>query len=237
MRHWRFDCGRCCYGEWAHILDLRSVIYDLIPKARFLMTHDPEFTATGAETKINYHADYDFYLERLFKRTPWARSVIDYFNKEVFDVTSSGLTPAPDSPSIATQTRTWEDDLLDELDAPAQVTSALTSIPATSAVVDVVSNYRASISVNQGQSASATAQLQLGVSRLTLDNTIEPAASATRSVSSRQPRAHATASELTYAPEPTNTPEREVEAPKRVTRHGGSSKAVAKPRGRGRGKR
>jgi hypothetical protein len=213
------------------------VIYDLIPKARFLMTHDPEFTATGAETKINYHADYDFYLERLFKRTPWAHSVINYFNKEVFDVTSSGLTPAPDSPSITTQTRTWEDDLLDEVDAPAQVTSALTSIPATSAVVDVVSNYRASISVNQGQSASATAQLQLGVSQLTLDNTIEPAASAPRSVSSRQPRAHATASELTYAPEPTNTPECKVEAPKRVTCHGGSSKAVAKPRGRGRGKR
>jgi hypothetical protein len=118
------------------------MIYDLIPMAHFLMTHDPEFMATGAETKINYHVDYNFYLERLFKCTPWARSVINYFNKEVFDVTSSGLTPAPDSPSIATQTRTWEDDLLDELDAPAQVTSTLTSIPATSAVVDIVSNYR-----------------------------------------------------------------------------------------------
>jgi hypothetical protein len=97
------------------------VIYDLIPKARFLMIHDPEFMVTGVETKINYHANYDFYLERLFKRTPWARSIIDYFNKEVFDVTSSGLTPAPDSPSIATQTRTWEDDLLDELDSPTTV--------------------------------------------------------------------------------------------------------------------
>jgi hypothetical protein len=206
------------------------MIYDLIPKACFLMTHDPEFMATGVETKINYHMYYDFYLEHLFKRTPWAHSVLNYFNK-VFDVTSSGLTPAPDSPFIATQTRTWEDDLLDELDAPTQVTSALTSIPATLAVVDVISNYCASISVNQGQSASATAQLQLGVSRLTLDNTIEPAVSAPRSVSSRQPQAHATASELTYAPEPTNTPEREVEAPKCVTCHGGSSKAVAKPRG------
>ncbi|KAG2138226.1 hypothetical protein BD769DRAFT_1384751 [Suillus cothurnatus] len=131
---------------------------------------------------------------------------------------------------------TVTDDLLDKLDAPTQVTSALTSIPATLAVVDIVSNYHTSLSVNQGQSASATAQLQLGVSRLTLDNTIEPAASAPHSVSSCQPQAHATASELTYAPEPTNTPECEVEAPKRVTRHGGSSKAVAKPRGRGRGK-
>jgi hypothetical protein len=121
------------------------VIYDLIPKACFLMMHDPEFTVTGAETKINYHMDYDFYLEHLFKCTPWARSIINYFNKEVFDVTSSSLTPAPDSPSITTQTKTWEDDLLDKLNAPAQVTSALTYIPATSAVVDIVSNYHASI--------------------------------------------------------------------------------------------
>ncbi|KIK35639.1 hypothetical protein CY34DRAFT_109830 [Suillus luteus UH-Slu-Lm8-n1] len=187
--------------------------------ARFLMMHDPEFTATSVETKINYHTDYNFYLERLFKRTPWARSVIDYFDKEVFDVTSSSLAPSPDSPSIAPQIRTWEDDLLDKLDAPAQVTSALTSIPATLAVVDVISNYCASIS------------LQLGVNQLTLDNTIEPAASAPHSVSSCQPRAHTTASELTHAPEPTNTPEPKVEAPKRVTRHGSSSKVIAKPRG------
>ncbi|KAG2753586.1 hypothetical protein P692DRAFT_20722457 [Suillus brevipes Sb2] len=185
--------------------------------AHFLLMHDPEFTATGAETKINYQADYDFYLEHLFKRTPWARSVIDYFNKEVFDVTTLSLATTPGSPSIAAQTRTWEDDLLDELDAPSQVASTLTSLPATSAVVDVVSNYRASISVNQGQSASATAQLQLGVNQLTLDNTVEPSASAPRMS--------------------TNTPEPEVEATKRVTRHGGGSKAVAKPRGRGRSKR
>jgi hypothetical protein len=171
------------------------VIYDPNSKARFLLMHDPEFTATGAETKINYHADYDFYLERLFKHTPWARSVINYFNKEVFDVTSSSLAPAPNSPSITAQTQTWEDDLLDELDAPAQVTSALTSIPATSAVVNVVSNYHTSISVNQG---------------------------------------HTTASELIHAPEPTNSPEPEVEAPKHVTHHSGSSKAVTKPRGQGR---
>jgi hypothetical protein len=69
-----------------------------------------------------------------------------------------------------------------------------------------------------------------------LDNTIEPAASAPHSVSSHQSRAHATASELTYAPEPNNTPEHEVEFPKCVTRHSGSSKAVAKPRGQEREK-
>ncbi|KAG0698426.1 hypothetical protein DFH29DRAFT_1002866 [Suillus ampliporus] len=202
--------------------------------ARFLLTHDPEFMATGAETKINYQADYNFYLERLFKCTPWACSIMDYFNKEVFSATSQSQVPASnDSPSTASQARTWEDDLLDELDAPTQVVSTLTSLPATSAVIDVVSNYRTSISVNQGQSVSATAQLQLGVNQLTLDNTIEPTA-ATRSVS-HQPRARAVASELMYVePEPTNTPEPEIT--KRVTCHGSSKAVTAKPKGRGKGK-
>lgn len=171
-----------------------------------MLSHDPEFTATGAETKINYQADYDFYLERLFKHTPWARSIMDYFSKEVFDITSKSLpTTSNDVPSII-QARTWEDDLLDALDSPA-------SIPASSAVVDVISH--ASISVNNAQSASATAQVQMGISQLTLGSgpVIEPSASATRSV----------------APEP--------EAVGRVTRHGGSKAVVSKPRGRGRGKR
>jgi hypothetical protein len=74
----------------------------------------------------------------------------------VFDITTSSLAIIPDSPSIAAQTWTWEDDLLDKLDAPSQVASTLTSLPTTLAVIDVVSNYRASISVNQGQYASAT---------------------------------------------------------------------------------
>ncbi|KAG2085833.1 uncharacterized protein F5147DRAFT_781866 [Suillus discolor] len=70
--------------------------------ARFLLTHDPEFTAIGAETKINYQADYDFYLERLFKCTPWACSIMNYFNEEVFNVTSQSRVPlANDSPIVS----------------------------------------------------------------------------------------------------------------------------------------
>ncbi|KAG1868961.1 hypothetical protein DFJ58DRAFT_837795 [Suillus subalutaceus] len=103
--------------------------------------------------------------------TPWACSIIDYFNKEIFDITSS-------------------DNLLDELNTPAQVTYALTSLPAISTVVNDISNYCASISVNLGQSATATAQLQLGVNQLTLDNIIELTALATCSASSCQPQAH-----------------------------------------------
>ncbi|KAG2141227.1 hypothetical protein DEU56DRAFT_911333 [Suillus clintonianus] len=202
--------------------------------ARFLLTHDPEFTATGAETKISYQADYNFYLERLFKRTPWACSVIDFFNKEVFDVTSRSLVPTSDDFPSATQARTWEDDLLDELDAPVQIPSALTSLPTSSAVVDVASSYRASISVNHGPSTSATAQLQLGVSQLTLDSgaVAETTASAIRSVSAHQPRVRTASGEPAHAPEP--------EPVKRVTRHGGSNREVASkpgPKGKGRGKR
>ncbi|KAG2088954.1 uncharacterized protein F5147DRAFT_841239 [Suillus discolor] len=86
--------------------------------ARFLLTHDTELTATGAETKIDYQKDYDFYLERLFKSSPWAIGVMEYFNKEVFN-TRAALLSAPASvvPS-ASIPRTWEDDLLEELDNP-----------------------------------------------------------------------------------------------------------------------
>ncbi|KAG1718467.1 hypothetical protein EDB19DRAFT_1837993 [Suillus lakei] len=165
--------------------------------ARFLLTHDPEFTVTGVETKINYQADYDFYLEHLFKRTPWAC------------------------------TRTWEDDLLNELDAPTRITSTLTSLPASSAVVDVISSYHASISVNHGQSTSATAQLQLGISQLMLDSgaVVEPTASATCGVSAHQPQVHTAASDM---PEP--------EPVRHVTHHGGSKTVTSKPRGKGRAK-
>ncbi|KAG1896432.1 uncharacterized protein F5891DRAFT_983440 [Suillus fuscotomentosus] len=158
--------------------------------ARFLLTHDPEFTATGAETKINYQADYDFYLERLFKRTPWACSVMNFFNKEVFNITSPSHAPASDDSYTIPQPRTWEDDLLDELDAPiiTQVSTPTTRTPspaASSAIVDVTSSYHTSMSINQGQSVSTTSQLQLGVSRLSLGNH-EPPVSGTHSASSRQ---------------------------------------------------
>ncbi|KAG1888422.1 hypothetical protein F4604DRAFT_1674759 [Suillus subluteus] len=209
-----------------------SLIAGAAVMARFLLTHDPEFTATGVEMKINYHADYDFYLERLFKHTPWACSIMEYFNKEVFNITSQSLPMASNNFPSATQARTWEDNLLDALDAPTQTSSALTSIPASLAVVDVTSSYHASISVNNTQSTSAMVQVQLGVSQLTLGSgtVIEPAASATRSMSAQQPQRSAAASELTYVPEPKPVGH--------VTRHGGSKAPVAsKSRGRGRGKR
>ncbi|OJA14586.1 hypothetical protein AZE42_13834, partial [Rhizopogon vesiculosus] len=99
--------------------------------ARFLLTHDAELTATGAETKIDYQNDYDFYLERLFKGSPWAISVMEYFNKEVFNTTAAPSS-TPTSTSMSTP-RTWEDEFLQELDnpvahAPSPALSALSTL-------------------------------------------------------------------------------------------------------------
>ncbi|KAG1861215.1 hypothetical protein F4604DRAFT_1929795 [Suillus subluteus] len=52
--------------------------------ARFLLTHNAKLTAIGAETKIGYQKDFNFYLEHLLKGTSWVISVMEYFNKEVF---------------------------------------------------------------------------------------------------------------------------------------------------------
>ncbi|KAG2747610.1 hypothetical protein P692DRAFT_20819501 [Suillus brevipes Sb2] len=160
--------------------------------ACFLLTHNPEFTVMGAETKINYQADYDFYLERLFKCTPWACSVMNFFNKEVFNITSQSHALASDDSYTIPQPHTWEDNLLDELDAPiitqASTPTTRTPSPATSpAIVNVTSSYHTSMSINQGQSVSTTSQLQLGVSQLSQGNH-EPPVSGTHSVSSCQSR-------------------------------------------------
>ncbi|KAG1841945.1 hypothetical protein F4604DRAFT_1985303 [Suillus subluteus] len=213
--------GQCCNAQCV----TEGLIAGATVMARFLLTHDPEFTAIGAETKINYQADYDFYLERLFKRTPWACSVMDYFNKEVFGVTNQSHVPASnDSPTVS-PSRTWEDDLLDELDAPTQAPT-LTSLPATSsAMVDITSSYHTSMSINQGQTMSSSAQLQLGVSQLSLGNS-EPPALATQSASSRQPQLPA--AEPPSAPEP--------EKAIRVTHHGSTRPIAPAKAGKGKGK-
>jgi hypothetical protein len=89
----------------ANVWDMTSPFIHLINpygqlQARFLLMHNPEFTAIGAETKINYQANYNFYLERLFECMPWACGVTDYFNKKVFGATNQSCIPAPgDSPT------------------------------------------------------------------------------------------------------------------------------------------
>ncbi|KAG1871857.1 hypothetical protein DFJ58DRAFT_837162 [Suillus subalutaceus] len=165
--------------------------------ARFLLTHDQELTATGSATKIGYGQDYDFYLEHLFKRSSWAISVMDYYNREVFG--TSSVSASPSAPSSTSQPRTWEDNFLRQLEAPAPAPPASTPAPAPappapappapapasmpSAHVttptghtNVVSNHQTIMSISQGGTASATAQLQVDIGQLSLENDTEPSA-------------------------------------------------------------
>ena len=94
------------------------------PKARYLLTPDPELQSVGSETKIPYEADYDFYLQHLLKQSTWAIGTIHFFNMEVFgDKTGKILSAGPAKPSAPTCT--WEDDFLDNLDnTDVQMSSA-----------------------------------------------------------------------------------------------------------------
>jgi hypothetical protein len=92
----------------------------------FLLSHDQELTATRPAMKIDYAQDFDFYLEQLFKRSPWATSVINYYNQEVFSTSSVIATSSTPTPPSASQPHTWEDDFLQQLEDPA---SAPQTIP------------------------------------------------------------------------------------------------------------
>ncbi|KAG1861809.1 hypothetical protein DFJ58DRAFT_725653 [Suillus subalutaceus] len=165
--------------------------------ARFLLTHDAKLTAIGAETKIDYQKDFDFYLERLLKGTPWAISVMEYFNKEVFNTTAAPSAPTSTVVPAAAPC-TWEDDFLQELDnidsvphnaspshssarAPSPALSTLstvsTSTPAIPAVVhddhptSTTMNFTSStqMSVSQMCVTSASTQLHFGINQLSLN--------------------------------------------------------------------
>ncbi|KAI5995749.1 hypothetical protein F5J12DRAFT_785531 [Pisolithus orientalis] len=68
---------------------------------QFLLSHDPELSATGAEIQVNYRSEYDFYLKKLFKASPWAGSQLANVKSEVF--------------ANVEQPHTWEDEFLDKL--------------------------------------------------------------------------------------------------------------------------
>ncbi|KAG1747467.1 hypothetical protein EDB19DRAFT_1826190 [Suillus lakei] len=164
--------------------------------AHFLLTHDAELTAIGSETKIDYQKDYDFYLEHLLKGTPWAISVMEYFNKEVFNTTTVPSAPTSTVLSAAAP-RTWEDDFLQELDnldpvthdpsstrsiahAPSPSLSTHTAPPmpvtATSAVicddhsVSTAMNFTSltQMSISQACVTSTSTQLHVDINQLSL---------------------------------------------------------------------
>ncbi|KIN96116.1 hypothetical protein M404DRAFT_164126 [Pisolithus tinctorius Marx 270] len=82
---------------------------------QFLLSHDPELSATGAETQVNYQSEYDFYLEKLFKASPWAVSMMNFFNQEVFRKGSQLANVKFEVFANVEQLHTWEDEFLDEL--------------------------------------------------------------------------------------------------------------------------
>lgn len=207
-----------------------------------MLTHDAELTATGAETKIDYQKDYDFYLERLFKSSPWAISVMEYFNKQVFN-TSAALSSTPTSvvPPASTP-RTWEDDLLDELDNPtARAPSpalpishapspALSNLSALSAApAPIQDNYitvSTSMSISQPRAASASTQLQVDVSQLSLtDRSVPPAPTAPAGKALRRGRISAQPTSISAAA-PEALPAPTVPKPKRAS--GRNKKPTAK---------
>ncbi|KAG2099440.1 hypothetical protein BD769DRAFT_1677265 [Suillus cothurnatus] len=219
--------------------------------ARFLLTHDAELTAIGAETKINYQKDFDFYLERLLKGTPWAISVMEYFNKEVFNTTAVPSAP-PSTVVPAVAPRTWEDDFLQELDnidsvphnaspshssarAPSPALSALsavsTSTPAIPAVVhddhptSTTMNFTSStqMTVSQMRVSSASTQLHFGINQLSLNADSVAAAPAPLTTVSQVPACH-----KGHATAQAVTQDTPTEAPKAKRVSGRSKKANTK---------
>ncbi|KAG1901039.1 uncharacterized protein F5891DRAFT_1188161 [Suillus fuscotomentosus] len=187
--------------RWATQCVTEGMIAGAAILARFLLSHDHELTAIGPATKIEYQQDFDFYLEWLFKRSSWAISVMDYYNREVF---GTSLEPSASAtvPSIS-HSHSWEDDFLQQLDSetPAHppppaptpalslpvatpISSQLTyvSAPVTRSHTDVVSNYHfTATTISQGGVASASAiidtQLQVDIGQLSLKDSAEPSAS------------------------------------------------------------
>ncbi|KAI5988493.1 hypothetical protein F5J12DRAFT_915926 [Pisolithus orientalis] len=72
---------------------------------QFLLSHDPELSATK----------YNFYLKKLFKASPWAVSMMNFFNQEVFGKGSQLVNVKSEVFANMEQLHTWEDKFLDKL--------------------------------------------------------------------------------------------------------------------------
>ncbi|KAG1748149.1 hypothetical protein EDB19DRAFT_1825858 [Suillus lakei] len=219
----------------------------------FLLMHDQELTATGPAMKIDYVQDFNFYLERLFKRSPWATSVINYYNQEVFSTSSVLATSGTTTPPSASQPHTWEDDLLQQLEDPASVpqtvpiptapqppsSSHITYAPAHASCADVIQNavttvncnYQTAMSISNPGGPTTTTQLQVEVDigRLSLDGArtdMAPSASKGGRMTAAQRQASAQVAQTAVELDVAPlVPLAPPPAVKRVTRNGG-----AKPR-------
>ncbi|KIJ09893.1 hypothetical protein PAXINDRAFT_157791 [Paxillus involutus ATCC 200175] len=101
------------------IYSVHSVTEGLVAGAAifacYLLTPDTELQAVGSETKIPYKGDYDFYLEHLYKRSPWAIETMNFFNVKVFG--NNKAREKSSEPTVSSAPLcTWEDDFLEDLD-------------------------------------------------------------------------------------------------------------------------
>ncbi|KAG2133603.1 uncharacterized protein EDB93DRAFT_1254814 [Suillus bovinus] len=198
--------------------------------------------------EIDYAQDFDFYLEQLFKRSPWATSVINYYNQEVFSMSSVLATSGTPTPPSASQPHTWEDDFLQQLEDPASApqtipipapqllsSSHITYAPTSASRADMNAvatvNYQTAMSISNPGGPATTTQLQLEVDigELSLDGArtdLAPSASRGGRVSVAQHRVTAQAVQtLVDSDMVPVVPLAPPPALKRVTRNGG-----AKPR-------
>ncbi|KAI5993202.1 hypothetical protein EDD15DRAFT_2367425 [Pisolithus albus] len=145
--------------------------------ARFLVSPDQELSAIGAETRIPYSSDYDFYVEKLSKRSNWALRVFDHVNREVFAKDSQSKNVPLVAPAPPTQPRTWEDDMLSEIENP--VSNSVSASPFNGLSDPVSSNPQSASSLRNintandssspsSVSVSAMSQLQLEVGQLSV---------------------------------------------------------------------
>ncbi|KAG2750981.1 hypothetical protein P692DRAFT_201804166 [Suillus brevipes Sb2] len=180
--------------RWATQCVTEGMIAGTAILARFLLSHDHELTAIGPATRIEYQQDFDFYLERLFKRSSWAISVMDYYNREVFG-SSSESSPSAAAPSVS-HSHSWEDDFLQQLDSegparPPTLAPALVTPPAPNLIPLSAPTPTLSVAAGGAASASATinTQLQADIGQLSLEDSTEPSASTGKPKSRRAPAA------------------------------------------------
>ncbi|KAI6146008.1 hypothetical protein BKA82DRAFT_4016165 [Pisolithus tinctorius] len=159
---------------------------------QFLLSHDPELSATGAETQVNYQSEYDFYLEKLFKASPWAVSMMNFFNQEVFrkgsqlanvkfEMNSTTLTPPvstlhdPNAPG-SHDSDLHDSDLSSDSCAPSPVASSVTHFNPPHSHPASVTAAQADLSAQTISGASCRSSPSISIGQPILNSGIEVSA-------------------------------------------------------------
>ncbi|KIO00033.1 hypothetical protein M404DRAFT_153694 [Pisolithus tinctorius Marx 270] len=176
--------------------------------ACFLVSPDLELSSISGETRIPYSSDYDFYIEKLSKKSNWALHIFYYENHGVFgkDSQSKNASLVPPVPLTA-QPHPLEDKMLSKIKNPTPHVTAPTS-PTVNTFVDpaflnppsallqgfdMATHSSSSTSSCHGNtlSVSAVSQLQLKVGQLSLSGTCTtPALSSASSQQTTAPTSH-----------------------------------------------